>query len=348
MSLLGFLRIRLFEWEGVPMPAAKDRPQAIPCNWTDASAAADGASKVLFTWIGHAGCHFRIPTGDAGSFVTVLTDPVLSYRCSPSQLVGPARLQKPPTTIAEMASSDLPGVWPDVLVLSHNHYDHLDHDTIKALIGRPNGRPVPHIFCTLGVADFFYGMGLPKEGVTELDWWQQREIHWQQNDRTLRLTCVPAQHFSGRGLADRNRSVWAGWTIEAPATGKKVYFAGDSGYRAASRAFLSSGKPDDSLPYCPAFEEIGSLLGPFDLAAIPIGAYKPRIAMSPIHMDPIEAVHVHRQVRAKRSVGIHWASFALAAEPVYEPKEMLAEELSRQELDADQFITMEIGQTKAF
>ncbi|PWN34043.1 Metallo-hydrolase/oxidoreductase [Meira miltonrushii] len=313
--------------------------------------------KIAFTWIGHAGCHFRIPIPDSDQVVTVLTDPVLSNRCSPSQIMGPARLQEAPTSVAEMAESQVADIWPDVLVLSHNHYDHLDYNTIKYFFdSNTAGKPVPYVFCSLGVAQFFYDIGFPKEGVTELDWWQQREISWsspQNHEKALKLTCVPAQHFSGRSLSDRNKSVWAGWVFEALSKdgntkGKKVYFAGDSGYRQVNREHLQSGYADDTLPYCPAFEEIGDLFGPIDFAAIPIGAYKPRVAMSAIHMNPLEAIQVHKQVRSKQSIGIHWGSFALAAEGHNEPRITLKEEMQKSDLPFDQFTTMEIGQTRYF
>lgn len=355
LTLLQFLRIRLFEWEK-PAAFLHEIPKVEKCTWKDEfDTKLEG--KLAFTWIAHAGCHFRIPIPDSDQYVTVLTDPVLSNRCSPSQMMGPARLQAAPTSVAEMADSQIANIWPDVLVLSHNHYDHLDYNTIKSFLdSETTGKPVPHVFCSLGVAQFFYDLGFPKEGVTELDWWQQREISWsspQNHEKAIKLTCVPAQHFSGRSLSDRNKTVWAGWIFEALSKdanqkGKKVYFAGDSGYRQITREHLQSGKSDDTLPYCPAFEEIGELFGPIDFSAIPIGAYKPRIAMSAVHMDPLEAIQVHKQVRSKQSIGIHWGSFPLAAEGHNEPRISLKEEMQKSGLPIDQFTTMEIGQTRYF
>lgn len=132
------------------MPDAIDLPKTNPCTWTTAEDGRDGMSpqdeqdKILCTWIGHAGCHFQIPVpgSTCGDRITVLTDPVLSQRCSPVQFMGPARLQKAPTTVEEMASSSHSHVWPDVLVISHNHYDHLDYNTIKAIVSCDK-HPVP-------------------------------------------------------------------------------------------------------------------------------------------------------------------------------------------------------------
>jgi N-acyl-phosphatidylethanolamine-hydrolysing phospholipase D len=351
-----FLRIRLFEWEK-PEAFLQEIPKVEKCTWIDTKTK-EQEGKIAFTWIGHAGCHFRIPIPGSDQFVTVLTDPVLSNRCSPSQIIGPARIQEAPTSVTEMAKSQLANIWPDVLVLSHNHYDHLDYNTIKSFLdNQTNQKPTPHVFCSLGVAQFFYDLGFPKDGVTELDWWQEREISWsslQDTKKSIKLTCVPAQHFSGRSLSDRNKTVWAGWIFEALANdenktkGKKVYFAGDSGYRQITREHIQSGKSDDILPYCPAFEEIGHLFGPIDFAAIPIGAYKPRTAMSAIHMNPSEAIQVHKQVRSKQSIGIHWGSFPLAAEGHNEPRITLKEEMQKSGLPIDQFTTMEIGQTQYF
>lgn len=212
-----------------------------------------------------------------------------------------------------MAQSTDEGVWPDILVLSHNHYDHLDYDTLKQLFSLPNGKPKPHVFCPLKVAPWLKThLGLTEDGLTELDWWQDR-VAVLDGNRKIKVTCVPAQHFSGRGLLDRNQTLWAGWTFEAlgeqdgpSAKGKKVYFAGDTGYRTVPRGTTKEGEKD--LPTCPAFEEIGQKFGGFDVAAIPIGAYLPRNFMSTVHMDPSDAVCVHQLVKSKKSIGIHWVS----------------------------------------
>ena len=293
-DLLKFLRARLFDWKETPLPDSSALPAVRACSWLPSSPSADGDGAVVFTWLGHAGCHFQIPLpaapGEDTAVVTILTDPVFSKRCSPFQWLGPQRYTDPPTSVAEMASSTVAHVWPDLLVLSHNHYDHLDHDTMKLLLSRPNGKPRPHIFCPLGMAKWFEKyMSVPKEGVTELDWWQDR-VAILDGNRRVKLTCVPAQHFSGRGLTDRDQTLWAGWTFQAlgdgdddDKQGKRVYFAGDTGYRTVPPG--SSREDEERLPVCPAFTEIGQLLGPFDFAAIPIGAYLPRSFMSAIHVS---------------------------------------------------------------
>ena len=253
-----------------------------------------------------------------------------------------------------MASDDAPpGTWPDVIVISHNHYDHLDVNTMKAFISRPNGRLVPHVFCTSGNAAWFHALGMEIGTVTELDWWETRIVERPSDHAKLRLTCTPAQHFSGRSLSDRDRTLWGGFTFEMlhgdtsvprEKTGAKVYFAGDTGYRTINKRNITE-EEEDALPYCPAFEEIGEKLGPFDMALIPIGAYAPRTLFSPIHCSPHDAVRMHREVKSRKTFGIHFGVFKLTAEAVDEPPKLLQDEAKKIGLPADEFDVLEIGQT---
>jgi N-acyl-phosphatidylethanolamine-hydrolysing phospholipase D len=310
-GFLKFIRARIFDWQESPLPDAGALPAVRPCSWLPQGSTAENVKdQILFSWLGHAACHWSIPVPASSTSdslqsssstsasasekpIVILTDPVFSKRCSPFQWLGPQRYTATPTNVEDMANSSVENVWPDLLVLSHNHYDHLDHDTVKEILSEPNGRPRPHIFCPLGLAVWFRtNMGVPEDGVTELDWWQERMVVLDDN-RKIKLTCVPAQHFSGRSFTDRDQTLWAGWTFETLPTddastvrGKKIYFAGDTGYRTVPYRYTK--EQEETLETCPAFKEIGELLGPFDHAAIPIGAYEPRSVMSAIHVSFVE------------------------------------------------------------
>ncbi|CBQ72102.1 conserved hypothetical protein [Sporisorium reilianum SRZ2] len=357
-GVLGFLRARLFDWDEPPLPpkTASSAGGAIlpPVNkptWTPASSSASNDDSITFTWLGHAICHLQIPIGN-GKTVTILCDPVLSRRVSPVQWFGPERYTDAPVTVEEIAHAtekDGKNAWPDLLVLSHNHYDHTDYTTIQKLLNPPSaGVKRPHVFCTVGTKQWFQSnFALTDAEVTECDWWQQSTVSLG-GEEVLQLTCVPAQHFSGRSINDRDRTLWAGWTFHAIAEASskaRVYFAGDTGYRSVPRGMPR--EQEDTLPCCPAFKEIGEALGPFDVSLIPIGAYLPRNVMSTIHLAPQDSVLVHRDVRSKKSYGIHWGSFRLTPEDVNEPPKLLVEEAKRQGIDPGEFATIEIGQSVA-
>lgn len=354
-DMLAFLRARLFEWDEPPLPpkiAQKDGGPILPPvnkpTWT-ANGSSDDKDSITFTWLGHAICHLQIPIGN-GRKVTILCDPVLSQRVSPFQWIGPQRYTDAPVTVEEIAEAtvnDGKNAWPDLLVLSHNHYDHTDYNTIQKLLNPSNsGVKRPHVFCTLGTKTWFQtNFGLTSAEVTECDWWQQSPVSLG-GEEVLRVSCVPAQHFSGRGLMDRDRTLWAGWTFQAIAeTSSKanVYFAGDTGYRSVPKGMPK--EQEDTLPSCPAFKEIGNALGPFDVSLIPIGAYEPRFFMSTIHLAPQDSVLVHRDVKSRRSYGIHWGSFRLTPEDVNEPPKLLIDEAKRQGIDPAEFATIQIGQS---
>nr|WP_007471979.1 MBL fold metallo-hydrolase [Segniliparus rugosus] len=233
------------------------------------------------TWFGHASVLVEIDGR------RVLTDPVWSKRCSPSQLVGPVRLHPTP-----LALEHLPRL--DVVLLSHDHYDHLDAKTIRVLADRTETQfVVPH-----GVGAHLRHWGVPSARIAERHWWEEAALG------DLVFTCAPARHFSGRGFK-RNTSLWASWSIAGPR--HKVYFGGDSGFTRS-------------------FAEIGERLGLHDLTLLPIGAYND--LWREIHMNPEEAVRAHLAV-AKPSapmLPIHWATFRLAPHPWAEPIERLQKE----------------------
>jgi L-ascorbate metabolism protein UlaG (beta-lactamase superfamily) len=258
-----------------------------------------GPSSVAITFINHASFLVQLPG------VVVLTDPIFSERCSPVSWAGPRRARQP-----GIALEDLPR--PDVVLLSHNHYDHMDFPTLRALQARHR----PQFVTTLGNRRTLAKLGIV---ATELDWWQDTEVG------DLRITATPARHFSARTPFDRNRALWAGFMLSAQAG--TVLFAGDSG---------------DG----PHWGEIRERLGEPDVALLPIGAYEPRWFMAPVHMDPAEAMQAHLTLGARRSVGMHFGTFQLTDEAIDAP--LLALETARQAAGVDTFGTLGFGETSVY
>ncbi|HVR83269.1 MAG TPA: MBL fold metallo-hydrolase, partial [Planctomycetota bacterium] len=205
--------------------------------------------------------------------LNILTDPIWSYRCSPLSFIGPRR-RRPPGLRFE----DLPPI--DVILISHNHYDHLDLPTLRSLAARDG----PRILTGLGNREFLESRGIGKS--QDLDWWEDADL-----GPGVRLRAVPAQHFSGRGLRDRDGSLWMGFVITGGAG--SVYFAGDTGFG-------------------PHFQEIRNRCGPARLALLPIGAFQPEWFMSRVHLSPEEAIEAHRLLGAGTSMAIHFGTFQLA------------------------------------
>jgi L-ascorbate metabolism protein UlaG (beta-lactamase superfamily) len=218
--------------------------------------------------------------------MNILTDPIWSERCSPLQSLGPKRVRPP-----GIRFEDLPPI--DVVLLSHSHYDHMDVPTLQRI---ERAFPRVHIYAGLGNAAYLRGQHLYH--VYDVDWWQQTRYG------RVEITGVPAQHFSGRGLCDRNGTLFLGYVVRGPSGA--VYFAGDTGY-------------------APHFAEIGRRAGPLRLALLPIGAYKPEWFMAPMHMSPAEAKQAQRDLGSPVAVGIHFGTFQLADEPQDDPDRVRAE-----------------------
>ncbi len=222
--------------------------------------------------------------------------------------IGPRRVRSP-----GLAFEQLPPI--DLVLISHNHYDHLDIETLVRLEAAHR----PCFVTGLGNRAFLREFGL--RTVHELDWWQGLELP------RAKVTMTPAQHWSGRGARNRNRSLWGGFHVESGAM--SAFFAGDTGYWRH-------------------FQDIHRELGIVDLALLPIGAYSPRRFEGPQHMDPEEAVRAHRDLQARRSVGTHFGCFPLAGEGIDDPLIELALARARHGVSAEEFLTLETGETRHF
>ena len=274
----------------------------LPVHKFDGSEYKDPPIKgIRSIWLGHATCLVQFDG------VTVLTDPALNYRCSPFQKFGGyARLREIPCTIEK-----LPPI--DIVVVSHNHYDHLDYDTVKRLNSSQGDRM--HWYVGLGLKSWFTASGC--KNVHEMDWWDE----YKHSD-SVKVIFTPTQHWSKRTATDTNKTLWGSFLVKGP--DHSFYHAGDTGY-------------------CQTFKTIGEKYGPIDFATIPIGAYKPRSFLRCQHVDPAEAVKIHQDIRAKRSLGIHWGTWPLGKEPFLEPPRLLNEFCLNANLKKDEFFTSHIG-----
>lgn len=278
--------------------------QAFPRQKPPASLLRNPGKEPRLTWLGHASFLFQYQG------ISLLTDPVFSERCSPFSFVGPKRF-----TPSALSVDELPDI--DLVVISHNHYDHLDQQSVLQLRRRFGERI--HFMVPKGLAAWFRRRGI--DNVTELGWWQSQPL------RGLEAFFLPAQHFSGRGLRDHNDTLWGGWWLEF--NDFSLYFAGDTGYGSV-------------------FSTIGEVMGAPDLALLPIGAYAPRWMMQGVHVDPADAVQIHCDIGAKQSVAMHWGTFVLTDEPMDEPPRKLRDALQQQALPATCFRVMAHGESRCF
>lgn len=253
------------------------------------------------TWIGHATLLIQ-----AGG-VNILTDPHLGERASPVSFAGPKRVVPPAVSFEELPRIDL-------VLISHNHYDHLDEGTVKRLASSRNGPPL--FLVPLGVKDWFQAREI--DNVREMDWWETDDV------LGLSIHFVPTQHWSARSPFDRNETLWGAWVVESH--GFRFFFCGDAGYS-------------------DHFREIARKFDSFDLAAIPIGAYEPRWFMKAAHINPAEAVKVHRELESRFSIAIQWGTFVLSDEPLDEPPVRLAEALADAGVDPGRFVALRHGET---
>ncbi|GAA1947524.1 MBL fold metallo-hydrolase [Kitasatospora viridis] len=247
-----------------------------------AELAAQPASGLRLTWLGHATVLAELDGR------RVLFDPVWGVRCSPFPGIGPKRLHPMPIRIADLGPVD-------VVVISHDHYDHLDMTSIRALIGSGAQFAAP-----LGVGAHLEHWGVPAERITELDWWEEAEV------AGLTLTATPARHYCSRGPRTSSHYLWASWAVAGPE--HRVFHSGDTGY-------------------FPGFAETGRRLGPFDATMVQVGAYSP--FWPEVHMTPEEGVRAHLDVGGELLLPIHWATFNLAQHDWAEPVERTLAEAER-------------------
>lgn len=268
------------------------------------------------TWIGHATSLVQ------ANGLNVLVDPIFSERASPVQIFGPKRAQPPSVTMP-----DLPHI--DAVLISHNHYDHLDRASVAQLDDKAKTAGKTTLFIVpLGLKAWFNNIGI--DSVVELDWWEHHKL------QGVEFHLTPVQHWSARSINDRSATLWGGWAVLG--ADFHWYYAGDTGY---SRDFADTAKQFAS-------RQTEVLGGGFDLALIPVGAYEPRWFMSQQHVNPMESVRIHQDVGAKRSVGIHWGTFSLTDEPLDQPPRDLA--VARQALGVKEtdFVVLAIGESKQF
>ncbi len=239
--------------------------------------------------------------------LNVLTDPIWSQRASPFSWIGPRRMRPPGIRFA-----DLPPI--DVVLLSHNHYDHFDTPTLRRLEAAHH----PRFVTGLGNGSLLAKLGIDEHRIDERDWWEITKL-----GDGRRLHVVPAQHFSARGLCDRDKALWVGFVLEGPSG--RVYFAGDTGFG-------------------PHFRQIRKRLGAPRLALLPIGAYRPEWFMARVHISPAEAVRAHHLLGAHTSIGIHFGTFRLADDGQTEPLETLARVLANHPTPRPQFWTLNFGE----
>lgn len=274
-----FLRWTLNERRERPQPAEHATSPQFPLA-TPAFPQRAGADEIVATWIGHSS--FLVQLGG----VNILVDPVWGERASPISFAGPKRHMPP-----GVAFDALPPI--DLVVMSHDHYDHLDLYTVRRLLRQ---HPSAGWIAPMGVGAWLARRGAKVKG--ELDWWDSTTVGG------VELTCIPAQHFSGRKINNRDTTLWCGWVMRSAS--HAILYAGDTGRH-------------------PEFESITERLGPFDAAFIPIGAYEPRWFMQPVHMAPEEAVNAYRDIvrandgRPCTFVAMHWGTFKLTDEPLDEP-----------------------------
>ncbi|TGN02370.1 MBL fold metallo-hydrolase [Leptospira yasudae] len=248
-------------------------PAPIPVVYPDPKQFPENASPGLRAiWLGHASVLVEIDG------VRILTDPVFADKVSPFTSLGPERFFPPP-----IALENLPKI--DAVVISHDHYDHLDMNTAKHLTSKGTKYFIP-----LGVGAHLERWGIPESQIVELDWWEKGNIG------KVEIVCTPAVHYSGRGLFNRKSTLWSSWSVIGPEN--KFFHSGDTGYS-------------------PHFAEIGKRLGPFDLTSIKVGAYD--YTWEGIHMNPEKAVQAHLDLKSKRMLPVHWGTFNLAIHSWEEP-----------------------------
>tara|TARA_B100001063_G_scaffold246506_1_gene285999 strand:+ start:3030 stop:4001 length:972 start_codon:yes stop_codon:yes gene_type:complete len=275
------------------------KPELVAIDSSDEWKELDSGSTDYMVWIGHA--TYLINKDN----LTILTDPVFSKRASPVRFAGPKRLIPPAIPIDK-----LPKI--DVITVSHNHYDHLDLRSLKKIY---KANPNAIFLVPKGDKRRLERRGI--ENVIEFLWWEEIEI------KGSKFTFTPVQHWSARGIADRNKSLWGGWFMNLKT--ETIYHAGDTGY---SKDFIETKKR----------------LGSPSISLIPVGAYAPRWFMKTNHVNPPEAIQIAIDLESERNFGMHWGTFQLTDEEILEPPKLLKESLRDQGLPDNFFNILRPGQ----
>ncbi len=312
-SFLDFLKWQIHRIANDLPPAAQTPTPVVPADlaFISTNAKAGAHMQPAVTWIGHASTLVQ------ASGLNVLTDPVFSHRASMFNSVGPIRTQAPGLCLEQ-----LPKI--DVVLISHNHFDHLDIDSVVALAKQAGGSP--QFIVPLGVKPWMENLGISK--VHEMDWWESLTVG------KVEFMLTPVQHWSARGITDRSQTLWGGWAVFGPDF--QWYFTGDTGY---THDFI-----DTKARFSP--RQTPALGGGFDLALIAVGAYEPRWFMKEQHINPAEAIQIHQELGAKRSMGVHWGTFNLTDEPLDQPPKDLAMARKAAHLEEDEFFLLAVGETR--
>ncbi len=305
-----------WQWQSLWSPAASVSPNALPTRAPRLDLIQKPSQGVQLTWIGHSSLLLQLDG------LNILTDPIFSDYASPFPPFGPRRHQPPGLTMAQ-----LPHV--HVVLISHNHYDHMDLKSLQQLAQQSGGPPL--FLVPLGNAQWFldnipgtvlYG---PGRNVRAMNWGDLQLLQAQHGTVAFHFESV--QHWSARTLWDRNQSLWGSWAVIHPSF--RFWFSGDLGYSRDT-------------------QDIGRRYGHFDLAAIAIGSYEPRWFMQNHHIDPAQAVRVMQEVGASQAVGIHWGTFRLSDEALDQPPKDLAQALRQQGVAQERFFVMQHGETRQF
>lgn len=308
----GFWR---WQWQRLWATETLDQPERItPANPSLAYLNAN-RRDITATWIGHSTVLWQVQG------LNILTDPHFGPRASPVSFAGPRRLTPLPFTL-----TDLPRI--DVVLISHNHYDHLDRDTVLALNAQAGGPPL--FVVPLGVDLWMQDQGITR--VQRMDWGDRYALPRPTPSTpadAVTVELVPVQHWSSRTPWDRNATLWGGYVVSAHTEGQpyRLFFAGDTGYS-------------------PDFVELGQRFGGFDFSAIPVGCYEPRWFMQKQHVNEDDAVRIHLDVKSKFSMGIHWGAFRMCDEPVHAPLDGLPQARTRHGVADDAFVLFQPGETR--
>ena len=308
-----------WQWERLWATEAPNAPDQIGIATPDTAYLRTNRQDVTATWLGHSTVLWQIHG------FNILTDPHFGQRASPVGFAGPKRHVPLPMTLGELPRIDL-------VLISHNHYDHLDRDTVLALNAQPGGPPL--FVVPLGV-----DLWMQQEGITRvqrMDWGDRHTMapasgHDNHTGKGEALTVefVPVQHWSSRTPWDRNATLWGGYVVSAPVNGQpyRLFFAGDTGYSAD-------------------FKDLGQRFGGFDFSAIPVGCYEPRWFMDKQHVNEDDAVRIHQDVKSKLSMGIHWGTFRLCDEPIQAPLQGLPKARAQHGVADDAFVLFQLGETR--